>query len=60
MARKTATKAKRKAKPKLTAADRHKRFVAMAHEVEADERPEAFEKAFSAVVEPKSPGRKHA
>ncbi len=50
MARKTAAKPKRTAKPKLTAADRHKRFVAMAHEVEADERPETFEKAFKGVV----------
>jgi hypothetical protein len=37
---------KRPAKPKLTDTERHQRFVDMAHEVEADERPEAFETAF--------------
>jgi hypothetical protein len=37
-------------KPKLTDAERHKRFVDMAHEVEADESPEAFERAFANVV----------
>ena len=37
-------------KPKLTDAERHKRFVAMAREVEADERPEAFDKAFKRVT----------
>jgi hypothetical protein len=50
MARKPVAKPKRKAKPKLTAADRHKRFVAMAHEVEVDERPQAFDQAFSSVT----------
>jgi hypothetical protein len=35
-----------KPKPKLTDAERHKRFVEMAHEVEADEAPEAFDRAF--------------
>jgi hypothetical protein len=33
-------------KPKLTDAERHKRFVDMAHEVDADESPEAFDRAF--------------
>ena len=37
-------------KPKLTDAQRHKRFVEMAREVEADERPEAFDKAFKRVT----------
>jgi hypothetical protein len=33
-------------KPKMTDAERHKRFVDMAHEVEADESQEAFDRAF--------------
>jgi hypothetical protein len=37
-------------KPKLTDAERHKRFVDMAREVEADENPEAFDRAFDKVV----------
>lgn len=47
-----ATKSKPKAKP-LTDADRHKRFVAMAREVEASDDPKAFEKAFKKVTRPK-------
>lgn len=39
--------------PKLTDAERHKRFVKMAREVEADESPEAFDRAFKSVVRPK-------
>ena len=39
-----------KSKPKLTDAERHKRFVDMAREVEASEKPEDFEKAFKTVV----------
>lgn len=39
-----------KPKPKLTDTERHKRFVDMAHEVEADESPEAFTAAFEKVV----------
>jgi len=39
-------------KPKLTDAERHKRFVDMAHEVEADESPEAFDRAFDSVAQP--------
>ena len=35
-------KAKAKPKPKLTDAERHKRFVDMAHEVEAEESPEVI------------------
>jgi hypothetical protein len=43
---------KRKAnpKPKLTDAERHKRFVDMAREVEADESPEAFDRAFNKIL----------
>lgn len=44
------TKAKAKSKPKLTDTERHRRFVGMAHEVEADESPEAFDRAFQIVV----------
>jgi hypothetical protein len=40
----------KKPKPKLTDTERHKRFVEMAREVEADERPEAFDRAFKRVV----------
>ncbi len=47
---KSKAKPKREVKPKLTDAERHKRFVDMAHEVEADESAESFEKAFAAVV----------
>jgi hypothetical protein len=36
--------------PKLTDAERHKRFVGMANEVEADESPEAFDRAFRTVA----------
>jgi hypothetical protein len=45
-------KAKPKAepKPKLTDAERHKRFVDMAHEVEASDTPEDFDKAFEKVI----------
>jgi hypothetical protein len=43
-----------KPKPKLTDAERHKRFVEMAREVEADETPEAFEKAFKKVTAKKT------
>jgi hypothetical protein len=39
--------------PKLTDAERHKRFVAMAKEVEASEDPKDFEKAFEQVATPK-------
>jgi hypothetical protein len=37
-------------KPKLTDAERHKRFVDTAKEVEADERPEVFDEAFNMVT----------
>lgn len=39
-----------KPKPKLTDAERHKRFVDMAREVEADESQESFDRAFARVV----------
>jgi hypothetical protein len=42
-------------KPKLTDAERHKRFVDMAREVEASEDPKDFEKAFKKVASPKRP-----
>jgi hypothetical protein len=45
-------KPKREPKPKLTDAARHKRFVDMAHEVEASEESEAFDQAFDDVVTP--------
>lgn len=37
-------------KPKLTDAERHKRFIEMAHEVGASESPRAFDKAFKRVA----------
>jgi hypothetical protein len=40
-------------KPKLTDADRHKRFVDMARQVEASNDPKAFEKAFKKVASAK-------
>jgi hypothetical protein len=45
---------KSKQKPKLTDPERHKRFVAMAHEVEASNDPKDFDKAFKRVVPVKS------
>ena len=39
-------------KPPLTDAERHKRFVDMAQEVGASEKPEAFDKAFKKVTAP--------
>ena len=41
---------KREKKPKLTDAERHKRFVEMAREVGASESPKAFDKAFKRVT----------
>jgi hypothetical protein len=43
-------KAKAEKKPKLTDTERHKRFVDMAHEVEASDDPEAFNSAFDKVT----------
>ena len=50
---------KAKPKPKLTDAERHKAFLAMAKEVEASESPKAFERAFKRVTakSPKGKGR---
>ena len=45
-----AGKSAAKPKPKLTDADRHKRFVDMAREVGASDDPKAFDKAFKKVV----------
>lgn len=41
---------KKAPKPKLTDAERHKRFVEMAREVGASESPKAFDKAFKRVT----------
>jgi len=51
---------KTKPKPKLTDADRHKRFVDMAREVGASDDPKAFDKAFKKVTSAKKPPRKEA
>ena len=48
-------KAQSKPAPKLTDAQRHKRFVEMARQVQASEDPKDFEKAFNRVVPTKSP-----
>ena len=48
---------KGKTKHKLTDAERHKRFVDMAREVEASESPKAFDKAFKRVVSKKGERR---
>jgi hypothetical protein len=50
-------------KPKLTDAERFKRFHDMAREVEASDDPEDFDKAFTKVVRPdakKKPSQKRA
>ena len=51
---------KKTRKPKLTDAERHKRFVEMAREVGASESPRAFDKAFKRVlsVAPKAAGKR--
>lgn len=51
MARKPAAESK----PKLTDAERHKRFVEMAREVEASESPRAFDRAFKRVTGTSAP-----
>jgi hypothetical protein len=43
---------KSRVKQKLTDAERHKRFVEMAKEVEASDDPKDFEKALKKVVSP--------
>ena len=44
------TKPRPKSSPKLTDAERHTRFVQMAHEVEASTDEDDFEKALSSVL----------
>lgn len=41
----------------MTDAERLKRFKDMAREVEAEDDPDAFDRAFSDVVEPPKPGK---
>jgi hypothetical protein len=50
-----ATKQKRKTRrlPKLSDAERHKRFVEMAQEVDASKDPRDFDRAFKKVISPK-------
>ena len=49
-----------KKKRKLTDAERHKRFVEMAREVEADKSSKAFDKAFKRVTAaPSQKGKAH-
>lgn len=45
-----AKKTKRKSKPKLTDAERHKRFKEMARQVGASENPKDFDRAFKKVA----------
>jgi len=45
-------------KPKLTDADRHKRFVDMAKQVGASDDPKDFEKAFKKVTAARPPSKK--
>lgn len=47
---------KTSSKPKLTDADRHKRFVDMAKQVGASDDPKDFERAFQKVARPKGSG----
>ena len=42
-------------KPKLTDAERHKRFVEMAREVDASEKPEDFDRAFDKLTKNSNP-----
>lgn len=58
MKKKTRPTTATKTKPKLTAAERHKRFVDMAHEVGADESPEAFDRAFKRVIPTGAPSKR--
>ncbi len=48
------------AKPKLTDADRHKRFVEMAKEVEASPDAKDFERAFKKVIATKRPKQRES
>ncbi|BDV38155.1 hypothetical protein DSM21852_14080 [Methylocystis bryophila] len=47
-------KPKSEAKPKLTDTERHKRFVAMAREIGAEESQESCYRAFATVTLPKN------
>jgi len=51
-------KRKAKPKPKLTSTERHKRFVDMAREVEADESPDSFDRAFGRVIPTSAPSKR--
>lgn len=42
-------------KPRLTDAERRKRFIDMAREVEASDDPKDFDKAFKKAVQPRKP-----
>jgi hypothetical protein len=46
---------KRDSKPKLTDAERYKRFLDAAKEVGASDDPKDFERAFDKIVRPKRP-----
>lgn len=48
-------KDKNEAKPKLTDAERHKRFVETAKEIGASESAEEFDKAFQLIARPAKP-----
>jgi hypothetical protein len=48
---------KREPKPKLSDAERHKRFLDTAREVEASDDPKDFDRAFNRVVTSKGPSR---
>jgi len=48
-----AEKQARKPAPKLTDEDRHKRFLDVAKEVEASDKPEDFDRAFGRVAKQK-------
>ncbi|MDF2119734.1 hypothetical protein PY365_29660 [Roseiarcaceae bacterium H3SJ34-1] len=50
MAKKPRVDSPPKKKPRLTDAERHKRFVDMAREIGADEDPKAFDAAFKKVT----------
>jgi hypothetical protein len=52
--------AKSQRKPKLTDADRHKRFVEMARQVGASDDPKAFDKAFKKVTAKSGPAPRPA
>ena len=54
MGRNRAVPKKSEPKPRLTDAERHKRFLEVARKVEASENPEDFEKAFKKVALPKN------